>query len=67
MDSDDKVAVCFIVAIAFCVCVLIAGVSYFNVNNLAVQNEQTKAAMQNGYSQKTLPGVTGAYWVKDSE
>jgi hypothetical protein len=59
--SDE--AKCFTVAAICVTACLIAMVVSVQVYYLSVARE----AMKGGYSQQTLPGTQGVYWVKDGE
>ena len=47
-------------AIVLVVAIIIGGLTYYNVTIKA-------KAMEEGYSQTTVPGVGGVYWVKDNK
>lgn len=57
MDNDTKIFSLIIVCVAATVCSVVWATSLYYTST-------TKAAMNAGYVQASLPGCTGAYWVK---
>lgn len=49
-----------VIAITVVICVAIAAVTITSIN-------ETTTAMRNGYTQKTLPGILGAHWIKGQD
>ena len=58
MDDGDKSLGWFMVAVVTLVVLIVCAVAlHFTLTN--------RWAMENGYSQRTLQGQSGVYWVKD--
>ncbi len=57
MDDDTKMFGLIVVCFAATVCSVVWATSMYYTST-------TKAAMDAGYVQTSLPGCTGAYWVK---
>lgn len=60
MSDEVKMVLIIVGGLALTLCTaLLSGTWYYVAT--------TKAAMESGYSQSTLPGIYGVYWVKDGE
>ena len=58
MSDDLKITAWVTGMVAAVLCTLI-------VSHNLYYSSVAKSAMENGFSQKTLPGQAGVYWVKD--
>jgi hypothetical protein len=47
--------------------IIVAGIAGNAMWSKWCESEITKKSMETGYSQQSLPGQTGVYWVKTSE